>query len=115
MPNYKIRNYQKGFEQDQVRIGTEVGRNWIWPYAYDLDDLLKLCAQPDFDPDTRHYCFLDDEMVGYLYSLIQPAGEDGILTATLEYPRMLPGHERAAAFLMEWAFKILKEKGVSRV
>ncbi len=115
MPNYQIRNYQKGFEQDQARIGAEVARNWIWPYAYDLDDLLKISAQPEFDPDTRHYCFLDDEMVGYLYSLIQPTGEDGVLTATLEYPRILPGHEQAAAPLMEWAFKILKEKGVSRV
>ncbi len=54
-------------------------------------------------------------MVGNLYSLIQPMGEDGVLTATLEYPRMLPGHEQAAALLMEWAFKILQEKGVSRV
>ncbi len=57
MQKYIVKEYQKWFEQDQARIGIEVARNWIWPYAYDLEDLLKASAQPDFDPDTRHYCF----------------------------------------------------------
>jgi len=64
MQKYSVQDYQKGFEEDQVRIGREVARNWIWPYAYDLPDLLELHARPDFDPTTRHYCFLGTEMVG---------------------------------------------------
>ena len=44
MQKYVIKNYQKGFEQDQARIGIEVVRNWIWPFAYDQEDLLKILS-----------------------------------------------------------------------
>lgn len=115
MHKYIIRNYQKGFEQDQVRIGREVARNWIWPYAYDLEGLLKVHSQPDFDPDTRHYCFLDDEMVGYMFSLVTPLGDNASSTAILDFPRMMPGHEQAAELLIERALETLNKKRVSRV
>ncbi len=115
MQKYVIKEYQKGFEQDQVKIGLEVARNWIWPYAYHLEGLLKLHAQPDFDPATRHYCFLGDEMVGYMVSLVVPSGDGPPSTANLDFPRMLPGHEQAAGLLVERAFETLKKKGVSRV
>jgi hypothetical protein len=112
---YVIKDYQKGFEPDQVRIGLQVARNWIWPYAYDLEGLLRIHAQPDFDPDTRHYCFLGDEMVGYMFSVVTSPGDDGVTSATLDFPRMMPGHEGAAELLVERAFDVLKRKGVSRV
>ncbi len=117
MPKYVIRDYQKGFEQDQARIGIDVARSWIWPYAYHLEDLLKIHSQPDFDPDTRQYCFLDDQMVGYVFSLCQPSGDNDNkeTIATLEFPRMLPGHEQAAELLIEKALETLRKKGVARV
>ena len=76
---------------------------------------MKIHAQPDFDPDTRHYCFLDDEMVGYMFSLVTPLGDSAVSTANLDFPRMMPGHEQAAELLIERAFETLKKKGVSRV
>lgn len=113
MQKYVIKNYQKGFEQDQVRIGIEVAQNWIWPYAYHLDGLLKVHAQPDFDPETRHYCFLDDKMVGYMFSNVTPLADGSSSIAHLDFPRMMPGHEQAAELLIERALTTLKEKGVS--
>ena len=83
MQKYVIRDYQKGYEPDQVRIGREVAKDWIWPYAYNLEDLLEVHAQPDFDPQTRHYCFLGDEMVGYMFSLIIQSEESAAATAYL--------------------------------
>jgi hypothetical protein len=115
MQTYVIKDYQKGFEPEQVRIGREVARTWVWPYAYDLEDLLEIHARPDFDPDTRHYCFLGDQMVGYMFSVVTPAEEGDVPTASLDFPRLLPGHEPAAELLMERAFETLKKKGVSRV
>jgi hypothetical protein len=115
MKTYVIKDYQKGFEQDQVRIGLEVARNWVWPYAYHLEGLLKVHSRPDFDPETRHYCFLDGEMVGYMFSLVVPSGESAGPTATLDFPRMLPGHEQAAELLIEKAFETLRKKGVTLV
>jgi hypothetical protein len=76
---------------------------------------LKVHAGPDFDPDTRHYCFLDAEMVGYMFTLITPLGDSNEAIANLDFPRMLPGHEQAAGLLIERAFETLYKKGVSRV
>jgi hypothetical protein len=115
MQKYVIKEYQKGYEHAQVRIGRKVARNWIWPYAYDLEDLLAIHARPDFDPHTRHYCFLGDEMVGYMFSVVTPSGEDDVATANLDFPRMMPGHEQAAELLIERAFDALKKKRVSLV
>lgn len=115
MQTYRLKEYQEGFEPDQVRIGRHVAQNWIWPYAYDLEDLLQIHAQPDFDPETRHYCFLGDEMVGYMFSIVSRLREGEACTATLDFPRLMPGHEAAAGLLMERAFATLREKGVSRV
>jgi hypothetical protein len=115
MKEYVIKNYQKGFEQDQVQIGLEVSQHWIWPYAYHLENLLKIHSQPDFDPETRHYCFLNDKMVGYMFSLVTPSGSSESSTATLDFPRMMPEHEQAAELLMGRAFETLQKKGVSRI
>jgi hypothetical protein len=115
MLHYVIKPYQKGYEQDQAKIGIEVARHWIWPYAYDLDSLLRVHAQPDFDPDTRHYCFIGDQMVGYMFSLISEPENCGVVSANLDFPRMMPGHEQAAELLMQKALATLKEKGVSHV
>jgi hypothetical protein len=114
MPEYVVQDYRKGFEEDQVRIGLEVARNWVWPYAYSLADLLQLHAQPDFDPATRHYCFLGTEMVGYMFSVVTRS-EGGVSTANLDFPRMMPGHEQAAELLMERALEALQRRDVSRV
>ena len=115
MKRYAVKDYQKGYENGQVRIGREVAQNWVWPFAYNLEDLLEVHSQPDFDPQTRHYCFLGDEMVGYVFSIIKPQEEGGIATAMLDFPRMMPGHEQAAELLVEKAFATLKERGVSLV
>jgi hypothetical protein len=115
MQKYVLKEYQAGFEPDQVRIGRHVARDWIWPYAYDLEDLLAVHARPDFDPETRHYCFLGDEMVGYMFSIVTPSREGEASTATLDFPRLMPGHEQAAELLMESALETLRKKGVSRV
>jgi hypothetical protein len=113
--NYILRNYQKGDEAEQARIGIEVAQKWIWPYAYDKEDLLAMHAQPDFDPETRVYCFLGDEMVGYMYSLVKPMGDDGVTSAYLDFPRMVPGNEPAAELLIEKTLQTLHHKGVSRL
>jgi hypothetical protein len=67
MASYVSSTYQEGFEPDQVRIGAQAARDWVWPHAFDLEDLLRLRVQPGFDPATRHHCFLDGEMVGYVF------------------------------------------------
>ncbi len=115
MPTYKIKDYQKGYEEDLVRIGFTVARRWVWPYAFDLEDLLQVQTQPHFDPDTWLYCFYGSELVGYMFFQVESLGEGEASSARLDFPRMLPGHEKAAELLIAKAFEILAEKGVSRI
>jgi hypothetical protein len=112
---YSVKEYQPGYENGQARIGIEVARTWAWPFAYNLEELLAIHAQPDFDPQTRHYCFLGDEMVGYMVSRIRPPEEGNPSFAVLDFPRMLPGHEDAAELLVEKAVETLNEKNISQV
>jgi hypothetical protein len=115
MERYQIKEYQKGVEHDQVRIGLEVAQTWPWPFAYNLEELLAIHAQPDFDPQTRHYCFLGDEMVGYMVSSIKTPEENQPSFAVLDFPRMLPGHEQAAGLLVTKAIETLQERDISLV
>lgn len=115
MKKYQVKDYQPGFEAGQVRIGIQAARHWVWPYAYDLPSLLRIHAAPDFDPETRLYCFLADEMVGYVVSTLAPPDEDGQATANLDFPRTLPGHEAAAELLLEAAIARLRQKGIVRL
>jgi hypothetical protein len=112
---YVVTEYQPGVEAAQARIGHEVARNWIWPYAYDEEDLLEIHTRPDFDPDTRHYGFLGDGMVGYMFSNISPSKDGKTLEAWIDFPRVLPGHEQIAERLVGRALRMLKAKGVARV
>ena len=115
MPKYVIKEYQKGYEKAQAAIGREVAQEWVWPYAYDLEDLLKLHDQPDFTPQTRLYCFLEDTMVGYTFFTIISSEQSDVPTANLEFPRMLHGHEQAAELLLKKAFVNLRGMGISKI
>ena len=54
-------------------------------------------------------------MVGYMFSLRMSSGEGTVSTASLEFPRMLPGHEQSAELYLERAFETLKKKRITRV
>jgi hypothetical protein len=54
---------------------------------------------------------LDGDIVGYMFFTIDKQES----AAHLEFPRMMPGHEQAAVFLMENALQRLKDRGVSNV
>jgi hypothetical protein len=115
MKTYIIKDYQKGVENDQALIGYLAAKHWVWPYAYDLDDLLAIHAQPGFDPETRHYCYLGEEMVGYMFSTISLEENRGEYQATFDFPRLLPEHKKAADLLVKAAIGRLKDKGVARI
>ena len=67
MGNYTIKNHRKGLEADHARIGIQIALNWLWPLAHDQEDWETMNAMPGFDPDTRLYCYLGDEMVGCMF------------------------------------------------
>ncbi|MFX0094084.1 MAG: hypothetical protein ACFFBD_20265, partial [Candidatus Hodarchaeota archaeon] len=118
--SYTIKSYEPGFEEEQAKIGLEVAKNWVWPFYYSLQDLKNLYSQPNFDPETVLYCFQDNKMVGY--ALARIGKQEGVIGpgvdreegigASLDYPRVLPGHDEVADLLMQKVITTLKAKAV---
>ncbi len=111
MTDYIIKTYQEEFIEDQVKIGTEVSKNWQLFGQTPVDRLKEAYSQPDFDPETRLYCFKGDEMIGFLTTRVIPEQEEGKTIATISPPMVLEGHEEAFSLLLSEGTKTLKNKG----
>ena len=112
MSDYELKNYEKGIEEAQAALGTEVTKDWSFFGQSDAEALRNAYSREGFDPETRHYAFKDGELVGFLVSRILPDAEDGIKRATFDFPFVKEGHEKAGELLYERAMKTFKEKGV---
>lgn len=108
---YTIKSYQEEVLDAQERVGKEVTKNWKSFAQTPVDQLKQAYSQPDFDPETRHYCFVNGELVGFLTSKVEEDGKK----ASLEFPLVLPGHEEAESLLFEKALDVLRKKGVKTV
>jgi hypothetical protein len=115
MKKYSIKPYEQGFDKEQARIGFEVANLWLWPLAYDEQDLKRIHTQPDFDPETSWYCFEGNKMVGFIsMSLPSPEAADKS-RAVLFIPRYLPGYEKTSDLLIEKSLEVLRKRDVRRV
>ena len=54
MTEFLVKSYEPGFEEEQTKIGSEIIRNWVWPYQYNLEFLRKYYTSEDFDPETAY-------------------------------------------------------------
>jgi hypothetical protein len=107
---YTITSYKKAFLGAQERVGITVTKDWKFFAQTPADQLKQAYSQPDFDPATRHYCFKDSELVGFLTSKVEEGGK-----ASLEFPLVLPGHKEVESLLVEKAVDVLRKKGVKTV
>lgn len=115
MKEYTLKIYEKGFEEEQAKVGYEVARTWSFAHQTPPEVLREVYSKPDFDPETRHYCFKDGKMVGFLTSKVIEPKEDGRKRASLVFPSILPEHKEATDLLLERAFDFLKKKDVEVV
>ncbi|MFX0062477.1 MAG: hypothetical protein ACFFC7_09850 [Candidatus Hermodarchaeota archaeon] len=114
MVEYEIKTYHEDFIEDQVKIGTEASKGWIFQRQTPATRLKMLYSRPNFDPSTKFYAFVKDEMVGFLTSNIQE-DESGTKMASFFLPLVKKGYEKAQRVLMDHALKTLQEKGVTCV
>ncbi len=115
MSDYVLKTYDKGYEDIQAKVGIKVANNWINAHQTPVDRLKDVYSQPGFDPETRHYCFKGDKMVGFLTSKVLEEKEGEPKKASLVFPSVLPDHEEATDLLIKKALTTLKDKGVEEV
>jgi hypothetical protein len=109
---YVITHYQDEFIADQARIGKMITRDWTFYYQTPTTQLKQIYSHPDFDPETRHYCFKDNILVGFCTSKVEKEDPEG---ASLEFPLVLPDHTACESLLFERAVQVLSQKGVHKV
>ena len=112
MSDYEIKIYEKGIEEEQSKLGTEVTKDWADFTQTSAEDLKANYSREGFDPETRLYAFKDGKLVGFIVSRILPEEEDGVIKAQHDFPLVLSGHEEASKLLYKKAMKVLKDKGV---
>lgn len=115
MADYVIKSFEKGFEKMQEKVGYQVAKTWIYAHQTPANRLKELYSQPDFDPETRHYCFKGNKLVGFLTTKVVNQDETNEKKATLVFPSVLSGHEEVGELLHEKALSVLKEKGIKKV
>ena len=113
MSDYVIKSYDESYLEKQVEIGTYFSKKWIAYTQTPLERLKQAYSRDSFDPDTRLYCFKDDEMIGFIGANITEVEEENIKRADTRLAFVLPGHEEAFFSLYKKLEEILKEKGVS--
>ncbi|NHJ41255.1 MAG: hypothetical protein FK731_14580 [Asgard group archaeon] len=112
MSEYEIKIYEKGIEEEQAKLGTEMTKDWI-DFGQTPADRLKVAySREDFDPETRLYAFKDGKLVGFIVSRVLPEAEDGIKRAQHDFPLAYDNNEEVGKLLYNRAVEVLKEKGV---
>ncbi|MBN1859498.1 hypothetical protein JW848_09885 [Candidatus Bipolaricaulota bacterium] len=115
MNEYAICTYHPRFDASHVAIGIEASRPWIWPYAHDAESLGELHAAPGFDPELWLYALHEDEAIGFVGATIAPVPNHESATATLFFPRVLPGHDKASELLLMELLRVLDRKAITHV
>lgn len=113
MTNYQITNYQSGLLKKQEEITQQVTKDWTSFPRLTLEQLRANYSRPDFDPELLKYCFLDDELIGYIISKIKFDFLNSKLIGQIQFPLVLPEHKQAVPLLYEEAIQTLKKKKVN--
>ena len=79
MSNYVIKSFQPEFIEQQVAVGQIVVKDWKYIDQTPAEQLQVTYSQPEFDPETRLYCFKEDKLVGFLTGKTMKDGEEEVV------------------------------------
>jgi hypothetical protein len=107
--------YKEEFLKDQVELVSKVTKNWD-NYGYpDLEQLKEVYSRETFTPDTRHYLFEEDKLIGFVASAVENKEED-IQYGSIQYPFVDKSdpeeRKKIESELMNKAIETLKSNGV---
>ncbi len=107
----EFKNYHESMLDDQVALVAEVTKDWaMWGYP-DKDGLIQAYAREGFTPETRHYAYDGDKLVGFVSSAVEQE-QEGVQYGSIQVPFIKKGHEHLEEKLMKKAVSTLKAKGV---
>lgn len=110
----KYRTYSDDILPKQHAFILEVTKDWKeWNYP-SLEAIKEIYSRETFTPDTRHYAFDGEQMVGFISSAVEQE-VDGKQMGSIQIPFIKDNDKEIEKFLMEKAINTLKEKGVQKI
>jgi hypothetical protein len=101
----EIRSFKPGDDAAQVSIYNEAAAQLPKFKPVTLDEVRRRLRGPDFDPAARFFAVADGRPVAY--QTFHPGN------GRVSYPWHRPGHEPAAAALLERVLAAMKERGLT--
>jgi hypothetical protein len=66
----KYSNYKEEFLERQVKLVNSVTKGWDFGYP-NVEQLKEVYSRENFTPETRHYYFEGDDLVGFIASAVE--------------------------------------------
>ncbi len=111
----KYSTYKEEFLEKQVALVNNVTEGWNFNYP-NAEQLKEAYGRENFTPDTRHYLFVEDELVGFVASAVENK-EGEIQYGSIQLPFVNLANKKKKQELelelIERAKATLKEKGVN--
>ncbi|MHA2504638.1 MAG: hypothetical protein ACXAE3_17425 [Candidatus Kariarchaeaceae archaeon] len=107
-----FKTYSEDKIEAQIQLINSIAKSWT-AFGYPDATALKTAYQsnPDFTPETRHYVYSGDKLVGFLSSAVE-SEKDGKQYGSIQYPFLLDEYRSYETELMNRAIDQLKSRGV---
>ncbi|OLS18612.1 MAG: hypothetical protein HeimC2_44240 [Candidatus Heimdallarchaeota archaeon LC_2] len=106
--NYKFTTYKEGYIESQFLIGSGIYDKWRMGGQTRPEQLKVAYTGADFDPETKFYAFIENEMVAFLTSTEKKDEENK--SAFFEFPFIKKGYDDVLDQLIQYAFEKLRKK-----
>lgn len=111
----KFSIYDESKLDAQIELVQEVIKDWDWVIWYPNKESLKESySREGFSPETRHYAYDGEKLVGFLSSTIERKIDD-VLFGSIHIPFIRKGYEHVEEELVKKAINTLQTKGAEAI
>ncbi len=111
----KFSIYDESKLDAQIELVQDVIKNWNWVIWYPNKESLKESySREGFSPETRHYAYDGEKLVGFLSSTIERKIDD-VLFGSIHIPFIRKGYEYIEEELVKKAITTLQTKGAEAI
>ena len=111
----KFSIYDESKLDAQIELVKDVIQNWNWMIWYpNRESIQESYTRVGFSPETRHYAYDGEKLVGFLSSTIERKIDD-VLFGSIHIPFIRKGYEHVEEELVKKAINTLQTKGTEAI
>ncbi|MHA2249475.1 MAG: hypothetical protein ACXAD7_03885 [Candidatus Kariarchaeaceae archaeon] len=114
MMDYEFSFYKEEYLDRHYEIGNFHLSKWLGAQQSEIETLKKAYSKEGFDKETKFYALHNGKVIGFITSSIQVL-DDNTTASFMEFPLIEDPHQQVAEELIDFAYKSLRKKGVTKV